>query len=547
MTQRKKKQDKLIAGFLALLTAFSPVAPVYAAGSNDVSSSVTMDPDSITVEEGSDGIVLENPDSTDSNEGTDGITVMDDGESSDGITIDNITKSEDGIIIESTDENGNSSITLDPWGEDSTENAVAVPKMYELSIDLRSVHGVVKMMPVDADESDLDQIKYIRVSESDDGYNITVTDGNDAVVYESPYDELYGFAWSEFMDRDKSYTVEAIADDGYVVTDYSIVSPRNLDEITDVNDFKPGVYSSYSWVMGNLKHDRAVIVNFGSGDGSDITVDDFGLPGTSDLMNVEVSGNLDKNVADDESDSEEVTETVVLESEKDTLGYEGVEVISSQVDDVEIPEITKSDRKEAICDPVYEGYIRDNINSDYVDFQDLNPAGNMIVKQTFFDRSRLNGRTTIDEIMFSDDEDKTFTLVAQMDTMIPVYDVGDPKYYVSYVDTMHNDSRSEVIDHEFAFNNLGGEVLDDCIYDYETGIAYINKDYFFDDDGKFTLNRVQVQLGQAVDYNPQYTESVVLDGMSDDINVDAFDVFLGECTFYVDKGLDFGSGDGFAT
>lgn len=336
MTRRKKKQDKLIAGFLALLTAFSPVAsvvPVYAAGSDDVSSSVAMDPDSITVEEGSDGIVLENPDSNDSNdsnEGTDGITVMDDGEGSDGITIgdnadtpsdgidvdksddgiaidntddgididtsddgididksddgieindisvgdtvdgitiDNITKSEDGIIIESTDENGNSSIALDPWGEDSSKNGVSVPIMYELSIDLRSVHGVVKMTPVDADESDPDQVKYIRVSESDDGYNVTVTDGNDAVVYESPYDELYGFAWSEFMDRDKSYTVEAIADDGYVVTDYSIVSPRNLDEITDVNDLKSGVYLSYSWVMGNLKHDRAVIVNFGSGDG----------------------------------------------------------------------------------------------------------------------------------------------------------------------------------------------------------------------------------------------------------------------------------------
>lgn len=61
MVQRKKKRDKLIAGFLALVTAFSPVAsvvPVYAAGSDDVSSSVTMDPDSIKVEEGSDGIVI---------------------------------------------------------------------------------------------------------------------------------------------------------------------------------------------------------------------------------------------------------------------------------------------------------------------------------------------------------------------------------------------------------------------------------------------------------------------------------------------------------
>jgi len=207
-------------------------------------------------------------------------------------------------------------------------------------------------------------------------------------------------------------------------------------------------------------------------------------------------------------------------------------------DDVEVPEITKTDRKEAMFDPVYEGYIKDNINSDYVDFQELVPAGNMIAKQTFFDNKRLNGRDTIDDIMSFDDENGYETLVTQMNTWLPVYDVGDSKYYVAYVDTMHNDSRSYVIDHEFAYNNLSGEVLDDCIYDYDTGIAYINKNYFLNDDGEFVLDRVQIQLGQVIDYSPQYTESVVLDGMADNISVDSFDIFIGECTFYVDKGLD---------
>lgn len=51
MVQKKKKPDKLIAGFLALLTAFSPVAsvvPVYASSTEDgYGNSVTMDPDSI--------------------------------------------------------------------------------------------------------------------------------------------------------------------------------------------------------------------------------------------------------------------------------------------------------------------------------------------------------------------------------------------------------------------------------------------------------------------------------------------------------------------
>ena len=603
MARRKKKQDQLIAGFLALLTAFSPVAsvvPVYAADLNDTgSSSITMDPDSMTIDEtGSDGIVLDGSD-----EGSDGITVIDGndnqseggisigddqnvdgiqidntdnpddgididdpddgininktddgitigdisvGDTVDGITIDSITKAGDGIIIESTDEDGNQSITADPWGGETPENAISVPTMYELSIDIRSSHGVVKLTPADTDESDLSQVKYIRVVESDDGYDIVVTDGNGKSVYGAPYEELYGVAWSEFIAPDAVYTVEAIADNDYVVTDYSIVSPRNLDEIADFNDFKSGVYSSYSWTLGNLKHDRAVVVNFGSGDGIDVVeseneshelVDTSDVIMSVDMMDDAVIETSDKDENENESGEAKSTESI-LESEKDTLGYENIEILPSMISDVDVPEITKSDRKEAIYDPVYEGYIRDNINSEYVDFQDLIPAGDMIVKQTFFDSKRLNGRSTIDEIMFSEDEDKTFTVVAQMDVMIPVYDVGDPKYYIAYVDTMHNDSRSYVMDHEFGYNNLGGQVIDDCIYDYDTGIAYVNKDYFFDDDGDFVLNSVQVQLGQVINYNPQYTESVVLDGMDDDINVDSFDVFIGECTVYVDKGLD---------
>ncbi len=599
MAKRKKRKDKLVAGFLALLTAFSPVAsvaPVYAADMNDTgSSSVTMKSESITIDGTESGsIVLDN-----SSDGSDGITIADDNENNesegsifidgdnqedgdniqidnsddginidepdgidiqesdpDGISIDNpddginisnpdedikITKVGDGIIIESTDENGDKTFTLDPWGGETPENAVNVPTMYELSIDIRSIHGVVKMTPAGADEPRLDKTKYIRVMESDNGYNTVVTDGNGKIIFESPYDELYGFIWSEFISPDTSYTIEAIADDGYVVTDYSIASPRNLDEITDINNFKSGV-SSYSWNVGNLNHDRAVIVNFGSSDGIEVSdiKESFDLPDTSDaLASVEMT---DGSVIEDSENSgeneSENTETVLLESEKDTLGYENIEILPDMTSDVEIPEITNADCKEAMFDPVYEKYIKDNINPDYVNFQNLIPAGNMIVKQTFFDGKLLNGRTTIDEIMFSNEEDKLQTMVGQMDTMISVYDVGDSKYYVAYVDTMHNDSRSYVTDHEFAYNNLYGQVLDDCIYDYDTGIAYINKDYFLDENGNFTLNHVQVQLGQVINYNPQYTESVVLDGTSDEVNVDSFDIFVGECTIYVDKGLD---------
>ena len=327
MAQRKKKQDKLIAGVLALLTAFSPVAsvvPVYAADLDDTgSSSITMDPDSMTIDEvGSDGIVLD-----ESSEGSDGITVIDDdsdsvggitidgdvdsdgidigdtvsdgididdsddgidiqesddgitingigvGDTVDGITIDSITRSEDGIIIESTDENGNQDITIDPWGGEDLTNLssgkvpVPVPVIHELSIDIRSIHGMVELTPVSGVEES--QSKYIRIVESDDGYDVIVTDVDGNVTYEAFYDDSVDVAWSEFLSIDSVYAVTAIADDGYVLTDYSIVSSVDQDEVIDVNDFESGIYESYSWDI-SLRDNKDVVVNFGSADGIEI-------------------------------------------------------------------------------------------------------------------------------------------------------------------------------------------------------------------------------------------------------------------------------------
>lgn len=48
MAHKKKKPDCLVAGVLALLTAFSPVVsviPTYAASDNEMSTSVTIDND----------------------------------------------------------------------------------------------------------------------------------------------------------------------------------------------------------------------------------------------------------------------------------------------------------------------------------------------------------------------------------------------------------------------------------------------------------------------------------------------------------------------
>jgi len=131
MSKRKKRQDKLVAGFLAILTAFSPVVsvvPVYGSVfDGNAGSSITMDPDSVTVDEtGSGSIVLDNSDDSsaginvieddnqssnditigDDNQSGDDITIEDDNPSNDGITIGDDQGSQDGIDTDNSDEGG---------------------------------------------------------------------------------------------------------------------------------------------------------------------------------------------------------------------------------------------------------------------------------------------------------------------------------------------------------------------------------------------------------------------------------------------------------
>lgn len=562
MVQKKKKPDKLIAGFLALLTAFSPVAsvvPVYASSTEDgYGNSVTMDPDSIQIEDtGSDGIVIDSSDEDasgimvigedDESEGDGGIQI--DGEESgdrdDGISIDGQepddgidigeTQPDDGISIEDEDV---TIIDVDPWDgisevdDFSSDDISVVSNMCEFDIDLRSVHGYVKLSSVD----NLDDVKFIRVVESDDGYDVVVRDQNDDVIYESCLDDTAGVPWSEFVLSGVSYDLEVVADDGYVVTGFDIVRFSDSNSKDETN-FEPGV-NTYIWNVV-LDSDKTLVVNFGLKDdisSSDVLVSDVVTDGLVDSSGVLV----DVTVEDSNDENDEVSSDVLLESEKDALGYENVSVLDTMQDDVDVPEITVDDEKEAYGDPVYEKYIRDNLDEDYVGLDSLVPVGSLLLKQTFFDRDLLGDFDTIDSIMNLDDESKSSVLLGQMDTMLPVFETEhDSNYYVAYVDTMHNDSRSFVIDSSFALNDLDGHGLLDCIYDYDTGLAYIPKQYFCNDDNEFVMNRVQVQLGQVIDYScPSYVESVVLDNADGNVGVSSSDIFLGSCDVYVDPGLD---------
>jgi len=243
MERRKKKPDKLIAGFLALLTAFSPVAsviPVYASGldSDSTSSSLTMDPDSIQIDEtgsgsgstGSDGIVIDSD-----TEGSDDISIVDDGDGSYGITIGDesngsggiatenpddgidigesdgiaIENPDDGISINEPEDDGiifddegvtlddDGNISIDPWyGIDETADDKYFdehPEEFEyyevssrLSVDIRSIHGSVVLTPV---------------------------------FYTAVINDIGGIAWPEFVDSGSEYDVQILVDKGIELAD----------------------------------------------------------------------------------------------------------------------------------------------------------------------------------------------------------------------------------------------------------------------------------------------------------------------------------------
>ena len=542
MEQRKKKPDKLIAGFLALLTAFSPVAsvvPVYASGmdSDSTGSSITMDPDSITVDEtGSDGIVLDNTDDgadgikvvgDDDENGSDGITIDDGPSQGDGIDIDEPSDVDDGIDIEESD-----GIEIDPMDIEildlyDDDEDVYDSVLREIDFDIRSVHGYIEI----SSEDDSFESKIVRVTESDEGYRVLVTDLDSNILYDELLVSTDGLPWSEFVSSDKKYTVNVVADEGYVISSFDVVNI--FDGSNDVVDFTSNVYSSYMFDF-YTDRDKSIVVNFALegeeniSDESQVGYDDLSIFGVKDVIE---SDFLDK----DDSDIESVD--VCVETEADVLGSDSIFTFDSMVDEVDVPDIDAQDVKSSICDPIYEGYIQDNLDQSYVTYDDITPAAAIVLKQTFLDQNVLNGRSSISELMFADDAREV--VIGQMDTIIPMYDVNsNSDYYVGYVDTMHNDSRSYVLDYEFAFNNLDGEVLSGCHYDYDTGIAYVPKSYFFDDDNNVLLDKVQIQLGQAIDYNSNYVESVILDSESTDVFVDSFDIFTGSCQFYVESGLD---------
>ena len=238
MAHKKKKPDCIMAGMLALLTAFSPVVsviPTYAASDNEMSTSVTIDnnTDSGDGSGGSDGsgtsgVVIDDA-VQDSGAGQSDISIQDDvgdgvvseviGDSSSEIQIED---TDDGISIENGQDNG--VILVDPStlsGNDiqveDTGESISVDqtmdkdvKTHALKFDFVSEHGLVKITP-SSDQSESMGVRYIRVHENAEGDKIaSVYDDNKQLLYTSEVSNYVAF-YQDIIPEGDSFTVEAVS------------------------------------------------------------------------------------------------------------------------------------------------------------------------------------------------------------------------------------------------------------------------------------------------------------------------------------------------
>ena len=206
--------------------------------------------------------------------------------------------------------------------------------------------------------------------------------------------------------------------------------------------------------------------------------------------------------------SEEETTTEEPQS-TDTVGKED-EIATSKADVTPMSDITKevekdSDiAKDSILDPVTEQYVLENANAKYTSADKIELANILIVKNSIVDGKYVNKSETLDDVMLSDDVEKK--LITMLTGTVAVYNLSDnSNYLVAFANTMMNEKNTTVTDCIFAKNNNNGEVIDDCYYDSNTGLVYINKKWYTNEKNENILANLQVQFLQ---YQTQETEDI---------------------------------------
>ena len=105
----------------------------------------------------------------------------------------------------------------------------------------------------------------------------------------------------------------------------------------------------------------------------------------------------------------------------------------------------------------------------------------LYVRYTLADGEFVREDMEIDDL-FRSEESIVRSIMGQFDTVSRIYDPGsDSEYYVSLLDTTALSGAAVTIDVDFAKLSDLGETVEGCIFDPETGIAYIPKKLYEED------------------------------------------------------------------
>ena len=293
---------------------------------------------------------------------------------------------------------------------------------------------------------------------------------------------------------------------------------------------------SYQWSSDN----EAVAIVSGESDTATVQGLTAGKAKIKAVVNYEVKNDTEETAEVEETNDNEYVsaevEITVTEKESVETSKEVKEETSEAVKATETTE-TESESAKKSYDSETVDYILSKIDNSYIN-GDIVLSNALIVKNMLVDGSLYQAGDTIDSILSSDKGDAMF--IATLRSTVALYSNDESEYYVGLANTMYGDSKASVEDHMFAMNNENGEVIEGCVYDNNTGLAYIPKSFFKADD-KVIAGNVQIQFLQVINQKSKTIKSeveyVTTDGdevKTGDKNVEAFDF---ETKVQTEKGL----------
>ena len=167
-----------------------------------------------------------------------------------------------------------------------------------------------------------------------------------------------------------------------------------------------------------------------------------------------------------------------------------------------------------------KGYILSHMDGKYVgDGSELTLADSINTTITVVDGSEFEGETLDDLWKFDDDGNdvNSSALINQTVALNNLYSVSDDADY--YVGRVGVDMDGAHVSHWAASkNNALAEMLDDIVYDEETGLVYVPKKYTEHKDGKTYVLATRIQLmyktdGPATDASVSVQVNVNADGV----------------------------------